>query len=44
MGFDIETGDLKWETLRKGRAVWSSPVLAYFNGKPQVDNKRKSNG
>jgi outer membrane protein assembly factor BamB len=34
MGFDIETGNLKWETQRTGRAVWSSPVLAYFSGKP----------
>ena len=30
MGFDLETGDQKWETLRKGRAVWSSPVLGIF--------------
>jgi len=36
MGFESETGELKWETLRKGRPVWSSPVLAYFGGKPQV--------
>lgn len=36
MGFDTETGELKWETLRKGRPVWSSPVLAYFGGIPQV--------
>lgn len=36
MGIDIESGDLKWETIRKGRPAWSSPVLAYFNGKPQV--------
>jgi len=36
MGIDLETGDLKWETLRKGRTVWSSPVLAFFNGAPQV--------
>ena len=36
IGFDIETGDQKWETLRQGRAVWSSPVLAFFDGKPQV--------
>jgi outer membrane protein assembly factor BamB len=36
MGIDSQTGDLKWETLRKGRTVWSSPVLAYFNGAPQV--------
>ena len=36
IGFDLETGDQKWETLRQGHAVWSSPVLAYFGGKPQV--------
>lgn len=36
MGFDIESGKILWETLRNGRAVWSSPVLALLNGKPQV--------
>jgi outer membrane protein assembly factor BamB len=36
IGFDIKTGDQKWETLRQGRAVWSSPVLAYFGGNPQI--------
>jgi outer membrane protein assembly factor BamB len=36
MGFESETGELKWETMRKGRPVWSSPVLAYFQGKPQL--------
>jgi len=36
MGFDSETGELKYETLRQGRAVWSSPVLAVFGGKPQL--------
>jgi outer membrane protein assembly factor BamB len=36
IGFDLETGTQKWETLRTGRAVWSSPVLAYFDGKPQL--------
>jgi len=36
IGFDIKTGEQKWETLRKGRPVWSSPVLAYFDGRPQV--------
>jgi outer membrane protein assembly factor BamB len=35
-GFDLGTGDQKWETPRQGRAVWSSPVLGYFNGKTQV--------
>jgi outer membrane protein assembly factor BamB len=36
MGFDIETGVLKWETLRSGRPVWSSPVLAHFGNITQV--------
>jgi outer membrane protein assembly factor BamB len=36
MGFDIVTGILKWETPRQGRPVWSSPVLAEFEGKPQI--------
>lgn len=36
IGFEIESGNQKWETIRKGRAVWSSPVLAYFSGKPEV--------
>ena len=36
IGFDLETGDQKWETLRQGHTVWSSPVLAYFGGKAQV--------
>jgi outer membrane protein assembly factor BamB len=36
LGFDLESGDQKWETPRQGRPVWSSPVLAYFNGIPQV--------
>lgn len=36
MGFEIEGGELKWETIRRGRASWSSPVLADFNGVSQV--------
>jgi outer membrane protein assembly factor BamB len=36
IGFDLDTGNQKWETLRQGRSVWSSPVLAYFGGTPQV--------
>ncbi|MBK8884284.1 MAG: PQQ-binding-like beta-propeller repeat protein [Bacteroidales bacterium] len=36
IGIDLESGEQKWETLRQGRAVWSSPVLAYFGGTPQV--------
>lgn len=35
-GFDIESGELKWETARTGRPVNSSPVLASFDGEPQV--------
>jgi outer membrane protein assembly factor BamB len=36
IGFDLNTGDQKWETMRQGRTVWSSPVLAYFGGTAQV--------
>ncbi|NSW94497.1 MAG: PQQ-binding-like beta-propeller repeat protein [Bacteroidales bacterium] len=36
MGFDPETGELKYETIRRGRPVWSSPVIATFDGQPQV--------
>jgi len=36
MGFDTSTGEQKWETLRRGRASWASPVIAHFNGQPQV--------
>lgn len=36
MGFDTETGELKYETIRRGRPVWSSPVIANFDGQPQV--------
>ena len=36
IGFDLETGDQKWETLRHGHSVWSSPVIANFNGKPEL--------
>lgn len=36
MGFNSESGDLVWETPRRGNAVWSSPVLAFFDGIPQV--------
>jgi outer membrane protein assembly factor BamB len=35
-GFDLESGNIKWETPRQGRPVWSSPVLASFDGIPQV--------
>jgi hypothetical protein len=36
MGFDINSGKMLWETPRRGRPVWSSPVIGTFNGKPQV--------
>jgi outer membrane protein assembly factor BamB len=36
MGFDINTGEMIWETSRSGHPVWSSPVIGIFNGKPQV--------
>ena len=36
IGIDIESGEQKWETARRGRPVWSSPVLGYFNGSPQL--------
>jgi outer membrane protein assembly factor BamB len=36
IGFDLDKGDQKWETLRHGRGVWSSPVLGYFSGKPEL--------
>ena len=36
LGFDLKTGNLKWETPGQGRAVWSSPVLAEFGGTPQI--------
>lgn len=36
IGFDAETGEQKWETIRTGRAVWSSPVIASLKGIPQL--------
>jgi outer membrane protein assembly factor BamB len=36
IGFDLKTGDLKWETPRSGRAVNSSPVLTDFDGQSQI--------
>jgi outer membrane protein assembly factor BamB len=36
LGFDIGTGDLKWETPRTGRPSWASPVIATFDGQTQV--------
>ena len=35
-GFDLDNGELKWETIRSGRPVNSSPVLATFDGQPQL--------
>jgi outer membrane protein assembly factor BamB len=35
-GYDLDTGEKKWETPRTGRAVNSSPVLATFDGEPQL--------
>jgi outer membrane protein assembly factor BamB len=42
MGFDIESGTMKWETIRTGHPVWSSPVLATFSGTPQIVNGNPS--
>lgn len=36
IGLDLNTGKIEWETARRGRAVNSSPVLASFDGVPQV--------
>jgi outer membrane protein assembly factor BamB len=36
IGFDIASGKIKWETLRRGHPSWSSPVIGNFNGVPQV--------
>ena len=36
MGFDLKTGKQLYDTPRQGVPVWSSPVLANFNGTPQV--------
>lgn len=35
-GFDIITGEKKWETPRRGRPVNSSPILQTFDGQPQI--------
>jgi outer membrane protein assembly factor BamB len=35
-GFNVATGELKWETVRGTKISWASPVIARFNGKPQV--------
>lgn len=36
MGFDTSSGDLRWETIRRGRPSWASPVIGWFNGEPNV--------
>ena len=36
IAFDVNTGDQKWETIRQGRPVNTSPVLASFDGVVQV--------
>ena len=36
IGFDIASGKIKWETIRRGHPSWSSPVIGIFNGEPQV--------
>lgn len=35
-GFNIKTGEIKWETKREVKISWASPVIAQFNGIPQV--------
>jgi outer membrane protein assembly factor BamB len=35
-GYELNTGDQKWETPRPGRPVNSSPVLATFDGQTQI--------
>jgi len=36
MGIDLGTGQIRWEVKRRGGIVWSSPVIAEFNGAVQV--------
>jgi outer membrane protein assembly factor BamB len=36
LGFDIETGDQKFDTPRTGRPVNSSPIITTFDGQPQL--------
>jgi outer membrane protein assembly factor BamB len=36
IGIDLVTGAQKWETLRKGRPAWASPILANFDGTAQM--------
>jgi outer membrane protein assembly factor BamB len=35
-GLDLSTGEQVWQTMRKGRSVNSSPVLAEFDSRPQL--------
>jgi len=36
MGINSSTGETVWETVRKGKISWASPILAEINGKYQV--------
>jgi len=36
MALNASTGETTWETVRKGKISWASPVLAEINGKFQV--------
>lgn len=36
LGINLDNGEVKWETARTGRPAWSSPVLAYYSGKPEI--------
>jgi len=36
IGYDIESGNMLWETPRTGHPAWSSPSIATYDGKPQV--------
>lgn len=36
IGYDIDSGNLLWETPRSGHPAWSSPSIGTFNGKTQV--------
>ncbi len=36
IAFDAKSGEIKWETIRNGHPSWSSPVIAYFSGVPQL--------
>ena len=36
IGLNAATGQTAWETIRKGKISWASPILAEINGKYQV--------